>query len=503
MHAKLAIFSSALLFLLTPSAQGQPAESIFPYTLQVASFPDVAFAATFAERLSRAGEPVGFGTVELPGRGHWTRVYVGSFRTPAEARQYGDGLIGRKVIDAYLVKTASELQSLGRPQTVTRKPLATDRRTPQASAAGFGPASSTPADSASAKAAAVDLFKPAAPNQTVGRLAVVSWDMAPPRAKPQPAVAVVVPAALNDKTSRPSPRQPELNQQLAVLLTPFTVLPATLPVAKDLRLRLVPIIDADAIPRPDPVYLAFNLIRENRGGHGGLWVSGDREEALARLVYVIDNQANLISLDDSGGVHINRRRLAEAAGVNQVAAEAAPMRVAEYIMANEGLLLLVQLMQGGQRYLLHIGRRAPSFGGVVEVSGGINLDNNYDSRINPYRRDGRKLDNERPPKGFDSMVAINPAARWFNLRANEFVPAGQITFHELAEAHAKVVLSLDYLQEGGCPGAHDVALEREERLRRQRPTANLVLTLGANRLFKSEEEVRNFYAQTGNAGHQR
>jgi hypothetical protein len=138
------------------------------------------------------------------------------------------------------------------------------------------------------------------------------------------------------------------------------------------------------------------------------------------------------------------------------------------------------------------------------VVGGVNLDNNYDSRINPYRRNGRKLDIECPPKGFDSMVAINPVARWFNLRAHEFVSAGQITFHELAEAHAKVVLNLDYLEQDNRPGAHNLALEREERLKAQRPSANVVLTLGSNRLLKSEEEVRHFYIQIGQAaGHQR
>src|SRR3954464_8685723 len=113
MHSKLAFIASALLFLLTP-AQGQPAESNFPYTLQVASFPDTALADQYAEHLLCAGETVGFGTYELAERGRWTRVYVGSFKSTSEARKYGEVLVSRGLIAEYLVKTARELQSLSR-----------------------------------------------------------------------------------------------------------------------------------------------------------------------------------------------------------------------------------------------------------------------------------------------------------------------------------------------------------------------------------------------------
>jgi hypothetical protein len=156
----------------------------------------------------------------------------------------------------------------------------------------------------------------------------------------------------------------------------------------------------------------------------------------------------------------------------------------------------VQLTEGSQRYLLHLGRIADTRGAEVEVNGSVNLDNNYDSRINPYRRLGRKLDNERPPAGFDSMVALNPVARWFNLRENALVPVGHITFHELAEAHAKLELDLDYLGQGARPGAHNIALERERRLKAQRPT-DVVVTYGSNRVLRSEEEIKQFYSQSG------
>jgi hypothetical protein len=489
MHPKPAIISSALLFLLILSAQGQPAESIFPYTLQVASFPYTTMAQQYAERLSRVGESVGVGTFELPGRGNWTRVYVGSFKTITEARDYGEGLIRRKLITEYVVKTASELQSLGRPHTVNRNLRAGNAGTPQAATSRAAPAESS---------------KMVAPRQAVSRAVNVSSNPLPDSVRPRPAVMLAPPQTVNVKASRLPNRYAGMSEQLAGLLIPQPEMLVSLPVANDIQLHLAPALEAGAIPRPDPVYLAFNLISENRSGRGGLWVSGDCEEALARLRYIIGDKPELITLGDNGAVRINRRLLAEAAGANEVAAEEAPVRIAEYITANEGLLLMVQLIEGVHHYLLHIARRAPAMGGIIDVVGGVNLDNNYDSRINPYRRNGRKLDIERPPKGFDAMVAINPAARWFNLRVNEFVSAGQITFHELAEAHAKVVLNLDYLEQGSHPGAHEMALEREQRLKAQRPSANLVLTLGSNRLFKSEEELRNFYTQTGQAaGHQR
>ncbi|MEN3335517.1 MAG: hypothetical protein V7641_4882 [Blastocatellia bacterium] len=489
MYPKLAIISSALLFLLMPPAQGQPAESIFPYTLQVASFPDATLAQKYAERLSRAGETVGFGVFDLPGRGNWTRVYVGSFKTISEARDYGNALISRKLIDEYIVKTASELQSLGRPHTVNRTPVESDSPAPQA---------------VNGSAAPADLSKKVAAHQAANSDAGVALNKLSNSAKPRPAIMIAPQHAGNVRASHLLNHPVAMSEQLAGLLMPLHETLVTLPVASAMQLDFAPAIDAEAIPRPDPVYLAFNLISESRSRHGGLWVSGDGEDAMARVRYIIGDKPELIILSDNGAVRINRRLLAEAAGANQVAASDAPLRIAEYITANEGLLLLVQLTEGAHRYLLHIARRAPAMAGIIDVVGGVNLDNNYDSRINPYRRNGRKLDIECPPKGFDSMVAINPEARWFNLRANEFVSAGQITFHELAEAHAKVVLNLDYLEQDNRPGAHNLALEREERLKAQRPSANVVLTLGSNRLLKSEEEVRHFYIQIGQtAGHQR
>ena len=187
--------------------------------------------------------------------------------------------------------------------------------------------------------------------------------------------------------------------------------------------------------------------------------------------------------------------LARAAGLGVVRAED-PLQVADYIVSNEGLLLLVQLAEGSYRYLLHIGNQVPTHGRIVEVSGGINLDNNFDSRINPYRKHGKKLDEERPPEGFAALVGLNPVAQWFNLSTHGWVQVGEITLHELAEAHAKVAFGLDYLEHGSNPGAHTLALERERRLKSQRPDEAIVLTAGSNRVLRTQQEIRLFYAES-------
>ena len=508
MHAKRAMFSSALLFALIVSVEAQPGNSAIEFTLQVASFPESAQATAFAERLARAGEPVGFGLIELPGKGRWTRVYVGSFRTTADAREYGDLLIKRNLIAEYLVKTARDVQELGRPRSVKkgaaiRRPAnfggqnvtveAVDRP------AGYAPSQPSPA-----------LALPPAPR--TGRHDGDGNGTAPSYIPQIRSASLAAPPKVKARLTT----QPALARYNTVYNT------VALPAAARARWQFAPGLDINAVPQPDPVSLAFSFInqrseliggqRDRRGdpdktpdktddrAQGGLWASGDLTEALERLRWIVGGEARkLIGIDPDGRVHIDRTELAALAGISFVEPAEAPVRVARYITENEGLLLLVQISQDRHRYLLHVGSQPPTLGGVVEVAGSANLDNNYDSRINPYRRNGEKLGIERPPSGFDALVALNPSARWYNLRTREFVPVGHITFHELAEAHAKIVLRVDYLETGRIPGAHEIALEREERLKNQRPLANVVLTLGSNRLFKSEEEIRQFHQQSANA----
>jgi hypothetical protein len=76
-------------------------------------------------------------------------------------------------------------------------------------------------------------------------------------------------------------------------------------------------------------------------------------------------------------------------------------------------------------------------------------------------------------------------------------------FHELVEAYAKLEFGVDYLDQGSQPGAHALALIREERLKAQRPNADVVITSGANRLLRTEEEIRLFTAEASAGANQR
>lgn len=436
MYSNRAIFS-ALLLILFFSFHSRSSAGVRPnlFTIQVAAFQDMESAQVFIAELSRAGERPVWGMVKIPGRGTWIRIMVGAFATAAEARAYGKNLLDRGVIKDYLVRPVEMMESLGRPRRVGLE------------------------HSEESKGVKSERISNA-------------------------------PKSLQPTSSLKS--EEHSNR-------------ARLPVAHRTGLEQKPFVDTSIIPRPDPLSLAFKALMKRAGAsgstprrHGGFWISGDIKEALDRLEWIAGKEnAKCLNLDEKMRVTLDQQCLVKTIGIDKVNSLAAPLIMADYIASNEGLLLLVQLTEGEKRYRLHIGRQTPTSGGEVTVIGSMNLDNNYDSRINPYRRSGHKLSCELPPEGFDALVALNPAARWFNLRINRPVPVSHITFHELAEAYAKVELGLDYLGKGRQPGAHDVALEREMKLKVQRPQADVVVTVGSNRLLKSEEEARRFYAESG------
>jgi hypothetical protein len=437
------------LFLAQP-ALGEQGKAGELFTLQVASYPDAMLAEDFAAWLTQAGEKPVWGTIEIKGRGNWTRIFIGSFKSYEAARRHGERLVRKSVIKEFLVRPGREIGLLSRPRRVSNNRPDKDHYS-----AGAGRYS----------------------NLSVEGYAVTGYETPRRGAKKS---RMLVPAAASTSQIR------------------------VLPSARQLKFENLLPADGSLIPRPCPIEPAFRLISgEPRMGkarrNGGLWVGGDTAEAIHRLRWITgDEDADLISIDNSGRIVIDRARLAERAGVVADSPDA-PFQVARYIYSNEGLLLLVQMSEGQYRYLLHIGRQAPTRGGVVNVSGSINLDGNYDSRINPYRKQGRKLDIEIPPAGFDSLIAMNTVARWFNLRVNRMVPVAHILFHEMAEAYAKLHAGLDYLVQGSHPGAHNIALERERRLYEQRPYSDMVLTIGSNRVLRSEEEIRQFYAETGSS----
>jgi len=447
MYSRRCLLLTPLFLLACASAafpQSEPNAANF--TLQVASFPNTELANNFVVQLVKTGEHPTCATVELQGRGYWTRVFLGLFATPDAARRYGENLMARGIVDEYLVRRADLNQAALRPRRVSLTTTSTNE-----SATTDGSVST-----------------------------ISSADVA---SKLQAMTTVV-----EGKDSRVGCLDP--------------VDGFDLPVRRATPIAFASTSDTASIPRPDPVALAFKLIvdylnvdRDKSHARGGLWVTGDIAEGLSRLQWIAgEENACLINLKEDGRVELNKRLLARAASVGTPRVED-PLKVASYIASNEGLLLLVQMVEGDYRYVLHIGNQAPTRGRTIDVAGSINLDNNYDSRINRYRKDGRKLNEERPPEGFAAIIGMNPVAQWFNLSTHSWVPVGEITLHELAEAHAKVALGLDYLQQGSSPGAHDVALERERRLKAQRPDADIVLTAGSNRVLRSQEEIRLFYAE--------
>lgn len=283
-------------------------------------------------------------------------------------------------------------------------------------------------------------------------------------------------------------------------VTPRNEPAAPLPIAAGVRFTVAPMVDATGLPLPEANWGTLAGVAGSQGEKAkqgcGLWLSGDVAEGLERLRWIVGAEnAGIVTADEKGRVDLDVAELARVAGVTRNNRAWASLLISDYVYSNEGLLLLTQLTVGRHRYWLHLGPTAGTLGGEVQVDGSINLDNNFDRRINPYRNGRRKLGRERPPESFDSLIAINPSARWFNLLTKKEVPSGNITFHELAEAHAKIALGLEYLQKGPMPGAHAIALEREVILKFQRPEEESVVTAGSNRVFRSADEIRKFIAE--------
>lgn len=457
------------------------------YTLQVAAFPSEALAGEFILKLESAGERPVWGSVELPKRGRWVRVFLGSFKTPKEARRYGERLVAARLIDEFAIRQASDIKALTRPrlarfggQSYRSSPAATTAK--QDTAKGL-------------KLAGKTYVKPLFFERLPAHESLSGQSGSDSR-----------PFFLATATTWSDP--PVSDPGRVITGDPFfwpesELREIELPRADDLDHSLVPLIDTALVPAPDPVQAAFRMVMSETPvarashGRGGLYLSGDLPEGLSRLLWIAgDARVKLVSLDPDRRVHIDPALLAEASGITDAASPTAPLIIASYIRSNEGLLLLVQLSQSAHRYRLHIGETAETGGGEVPLSGSINLDNNFDSRINPYRRAGKKLGRECPPKEFDALIAVNPHAQWLNLHTGKLVPVAHITFHELAEAYAKVDLGLNYLAQGARPGAHNLAIEREKRLKSQRPSVDVVVTVGSNRVIKSAEELEKFYVES-------
>ena len=487
MYLKPAISSLVACLLVTPFVSAQSSSGM-TFTLQVASFSEPAAAQEFAAILARQALDTVLYPVKLPGRGTWTRVFVEKFNTASEAQKYGQRLLIRGLIREFVVTRINEAELQATRQVKASRATAVYRsalilapgllseRVNTATAAGDG--------------AVASMSRPGTESvREMGRGGILNAH----RTGSGPADRARLASALDEHGAANSSAKSRSSGGL------------TLPASVRRDPSVSASVNGAQIPRPNPIQLAFNLVGGTRSvdsfaRRGGLWLSGDVAEGLARLRWIAGAEnAEAIMVDREGQVRLDIALLARLAGLDRVGAAAAPAVAADYIVSNEGLMLLVQLIQGASRYRLHLGNVAPTGGATAKVSGSINLDNNFDSRINPYRQTGRKFANERPPDGFEALIAMNPQAQWYNMTAGALIPVGHITFHELAEAYAKVEFGLDYLAQSPRPGAHNIAIEREKILQRQRPSSDIVVTLGSNRVLKSREEVRAFYASSGSS----
>jgi cell division septation protein DedD len=77
------------------------------YTVQVASFKKESEAQEFAEGLKSKGYPVFIKQAEIPGRGIWYRVRIGTFKTIQEAKIYGNDLKKREKEMSSLIITVN------------------------------------------------------------------------------------------------------------------------------------------------------------------------------------------------------------------------------------------------------------------------------------------------------------------------------------------------------------------------------------------------------------
>lgn len=90
------------------SDQEAAAPHVSRYSLQVGSFPSLGEAQAIRESLEARGLAPSIRSAELPGKGTWYRVFVGSYATKDEAEQLGARYQAQKFIQSFIVTQVSE-----------------------------------------------------------------------------------------------------------------------------------------------------------------------------------------------------------------------------------------------------------------------------------------------------------------------------------------------------------------------------------------------------------
>lgn len=183
-----------------------------------------------------------------------------------------------------------------------------------------------------------------------------------------------------------------------------------------------------------------------------LTISGDFDEIKKQLADMLGTEdgAKRITYDDKTGTIT-----VDLTGID--------------LSKNEGASMLSDAIGSKNVYDIHVGDSVETLGGQLSLTPSgkstrtmANLDNNPDET--QYRKG--KTDTDKPKKGVDDQIAINYAYRDQHTLSNTKLKLAlnwTTTFHELAEAYAKVEHSKKYAE------AHQEAIDRETRLRDQRP----------------------------------
>jgi RHS repeat-associated protein len=187
--------------------------------------------------------------------------------------------------------------------------------------------------------------------------------------------------------------------------------------------------------------------------------TGERLTASGDLVEIEKQLADMLGTEDAA------KRITFDEKTNTVTVDLTGIDLSQ----NAGASLLNDVIGSNNVYDVHVGSSVETLGGQLSLSPSgqntktmANLDNNVDET--QYRTG--KTDKDKPKKGVDDQVAINYAYRdqhTESLTTLKLAPNWTTTFHELAEAYAKVEHGKRYAE------AHQEAVDRESLLRDQRP----------------------------------
>ncbi len=199
-------------------------------------------------------------------------------------------------------------------------------------------------------------------------------------------------------------------------------------------------------------YVANNPLRYVDPDGETLQISGDVDEAQKQLCKLIGGDCSRVSYNaDTHTITV------DLTGID--------------LSKNEGAFLLSDVVESKSVYSLDLGSTMLTAGGLRSVTNDdpVNLDNRPD-----WRYGNGKNSMNLPPSGVDDAIGIDPHSRPLRDSNGDVVPLSSTIFHELAEAYAKIDMGEQYMsKQTGMEGAHGDAVEREIRLRSQRPNMKL------------------------------